>query len=64
MEMLYRHWFLTSLVIVKIQMSVEGFELNGTHHNGDANNLLCERVNIIYRTTEYYLLANEKAHQK
>ena len=49
---------------MKIQMSVEGFELNGTHHNGDANNLLCERVNIIYRTTEYYLLANEKAHQK
>jgi hypothetical protein len=42
---------------------VEGFKRNGIHHYVDIN-LLCEQVNIIYRTREYYLMANETARQE
>ena len=53
MEMLYRHWFSTLLVSTKVQIIVEEFKLNGTHHYVFEINLLCEKVNIICRTREY-----------
>jgi hypothetical protein len=43
---------------MKIQIIVEEFKLNGTHHYVVDINLLCEQVNTIYRTKEYYLMAN------
>jgi len=41
------------LVSTKVQIIVEEFKLNGTHHYVFEINLLCEKVNIICRTREY-----------